>query len=88
MRSVIYEPRFDQQLRQLLPNFERTDQFVSGVEWVLARDPQVGTRIANTDVWFIPAVDIFPQALVIFYTFSKTKVYLMHLGVVDPDPDF
>ena len=85
MRSVIYEFRFVDRLAEIQPNFERADAFMQGVEWLLARSPESGTRIAGTDVWCMPAADVFPQALSIFYTFDDKRVWLLSLAVTESD---
>jgi hypothetical protein len=77
MRNAVHQPEFVAKLRLLLPDFERADEFVRGVEWILCRDPHSGTEIGRTNVWFLPAADIFPQPLSIFYTFSQTEVFLL-----------
>ncbi len=86
MRSVSYEPLFDEKLRAIQPDFERADAFIQGVEWLLSRKPEAGTQIGGTAVWCIPAADVFVKPLMIFYTFTATKVHMLSIEATElPD---
>ncbi len=77
---------FDEQLKAVQSDFERADEFIRGIEWVLARDAESGTcvdRVAN--IWFIPLIDIFRQAMGAFYTFDDEKVYMLSIRMEDGD---
>jgi len=60
MRRIIYEAHFDEKLKTIEPQFERADAFIQGVEWALRHDPTLGDRIPGTNVWCMPAADVFP----------------------------
>lgn len=82
MRSVQYEPEFESELRAIEADFFRADEFIQGAEWTLSRDPQYGTRIGSSDVWFLPLArwKNLPAA-VIYYTFSDTMVFMLSIQV-------
>jgi hypothetical protein len=82
IREVIYEPEFDQQLKQVSPDFFRADEFIQGSEWVLARDPESGSRVSES-VWILPSIDIGRDncKATIFYTFNDHKVWMLAIEV-------
>lgn len=82
-RDIIYSDRFQQELAEIEPNVKRTDEFLRGAEWLLARSPEAGNPISrNSSVWHLPRVDIpgLPP-LAIYYTFSDRAVYMMSIRV-------
>ncbi|MDQ3329440.1 MAG: hypothetical protein M3552_02105 [Planctomycetota bacterium] len=87
MRRVIYESHFDQKLKAIQPDFERADAFLQGVEWALRRDPTLGDQVKGTNVWCIPAADVFPQPLSILYTFDESTVWMLSIEAVMLDDD-
>ena len=87
-RNVVYESRFDNELKKIEPDFERADSLIRGIEWVLQRCPEFGTNI-NKDppVWFIPAIDVFDLPYVIYYTFNSQKVFMLSFCLADEAKD-
>lgn len=80
MRTVVYERTFDDQLNSLEPNFERADDFISGAEWILSRNPEFGTLVDEESfIWFLPILDIFETSLGISYTFNDEYVYCLSI---------
>jgi len=81
IRKIVREPRFDAELLQIEADLKRADELLSGVTWILQRDPErYGTRLSQwDDVWFIPAADVFPRSYGIYYTFNDTYVYLLSI---------
>ncbi|MCI0349300.1 MAG: hypothetical protein L0Z53_07740 [Acidobacteriales bacterium] len=84
LRTIIEEHRFAIELQALIEEgpekAQRADEFVDGVKWLLARSPEKGTRIGQTNVWFIPSehtADLLP--VVIYYTFDDDYVNLMSI---------
>jgi hypothetical protein len=56
-------------------NVKRADEFLEGVEIILAREPEGGCRVENgSNVWFAcgHTVDI-----AIYYTFDADNVYFL-----------
>jgi hypothetical protein len=80
MRTCVWEPGFEAELRRIEPNPELADEIMSGVEWVLAREPKNGTRLPNSELWYIVARDIPRQRhLVIFYASNPEKVFFLSI---------
>lgn len=85
IREVKYDHVFDKQLEEVHEDFFRADEFISGTEWLLARDPTQGTHI-HGDIWFIPLREIgdFPSVC-IFYSFTDRIVTMRSILVNDSD---
>jgi hypothetical protein len=84
MRTIVRERQFTEQLQKLIPGFQRADDFVAGVEWVLSRDPTRGFQARpNSPVWCVPTANEpdLPPA-VISYCFNDTHVYLLSIRLV------
>ena len=81
LRDIFRNSRFDQELAAIVPNIERADEFLEGVEMVLARLPECGTQIGNTRVWFIPGWTV---DLAIYYTFDADRVILLSICKTAP----
>jgi len=83
LRTIIEELKFAAELKFLEKSkVLRVEQFVDGVKWLLARNPQEGKQIGSTDVWFIPN-EFLPNKgelpLVIYYTFDDNLVNLLSI---------
>ena len=76
LRDIARNSRFEQELAALEPNIERADEFLEGVEMVLARMPQCGTQIGNSRVWFIPGWTV---DLAIYYAFDADRIILLSI---------
>jgi hypothetical protein len=80
MRSVVYEERFERELAAISADFERADDLLRGIEWVLSRNPEFGDRLSpDADIWAIAIPDVFSLPFVIYYTFSKTHVFMLSI---------
>jgi len=78
-RGIIREPGFDQDLMQLGLDAVSADEFTRGVEWILHRDAEYGTRVAK-DVWFAPVAQLSPPVSAsLYYTFDENSVYLLRI---------
>ncbi len=80
MREVIEEPRFALELRALIPNAKRADEFIDGAKWTLCRDPFSGRRISNSHVWFLPMEEtpgLLP--IILYYTFDDDYVNFLSI---------
>ncbi len=81
LRELIEERRFEAEWGKLKnEHSERVDEFVEGAKWFLARGPERGRQIGNTDVWFIASENIRELLpMVIYYTFDKEHVNLLSI---------
>ena|ERR1051326_3786337 len=83
LRTIVeelkFETEFDLLVRLKVP---RVEEFVEGVKWLLARGPEEGKQIGNTEVWFV-ANEFLPDRkelpLVIYYTFAEHTVNLLSI---------
>lgn len=82
LRTVIRSHRFESELAEIEPKAELADEAVSGLEWVLARDPRFGVPIGVEPVWALPLFSLGPDLLV-YYQFDDHTVTL--LSVVETD---
>jgi hypothetical protein len=53
MRQIIEEHRFSDELRKIIEQSRRADEFIVGAKWTLSRNPQAGKRIGASEVWFL-----------------------------------
>ena len=59
LRRVIREHGFERELRALIADAIAADQFVEAAEFLLVRDPGIGSQIApHSSVWFLPMAPI------------------------------
>lgn len=82
MWEIVEEPRFERELKAIEADAIRADEFVDGAKAVLARNPQIGTKVGER-VWFLPMAR---ATVAIYYTFDDTAVYLQSIQVV-PEPE-
>lgn len=80
--EVIREHQFEKELRALIRDAIRADQFVEGAEFVLARDPRKGIQIPGTQIWFMPMALIGDDQITLYYTFDETTVWLLSIRKV------
>lgn len=81
--------QFENELLKIIPDYRIADEFIAGAEWVLARNPYLGTQLSFSDVWHFPMED-FPELpqLSLLYTFNAEKVFFLSLIVTArPFPD-
>lgn len=83
-RQVIREHRFERELRLLIRDPREADEYVEAAEFVLARDPQTGQRIAlNSSVWALPMAVVRGKQLVLYYTFDTSTVRLLSIAHIE-----
>ncbi len=83
-RTIVREPRFEQELSANEADIERADEFLEGVENILCREPQHGHRLGNSHVYFIPGWTV---DLNIYYTFNDNEVFLLSIcKMAPPEP--
>jgi hypothetical protein len=56
-RQVIRERSFERELRTLIREAREADEFVEAAEFVLARDPEIGSPLRG-GIWFLPMAPI------------------------------
>ena len=78
--EIVHEHAFDEQLANLAGDLERGDEFVSGAEWVLHRDPRQGHRITH-HVWSLMCGAAGVKDAYLLYTFTDNpkRVYLLSI---------
>jgi hypothetical protein len=80
-RKVIREHHFERDLRGLIQDVEEADAFVEAAEFVLARDPEIGLRIApDSNVWGLPMEPIGGEEISLYYTFDESTVWLISIA--------
>jgi hypothetical protein len=84
IRTIIYDPRFDQDLARIIHNVQRSDEFLQGAEQILSRTPEAGFRLEDTNVWFMAGHTI---DLALYYTFDDDHVYMLGVEKIIP-PQF
>ncbi len=74
IRQVIREERFERELRALIREAIPADEFVEAAEFLVARDPLVGSAIEDRLVYFLPMAPIAGQVS-LYYTFDESTVW-------------
>ena len=81
LRRVVREHRFERELRRLIADAIEADEFVEGAEWLLARDPFIGSQVeANSPVWFLPMAPVGDVQVSLYYTFDESTVWLLSIA--------
>jgi hypothetical protein len=82
LRRAIREHRFEDELRVLIRDAIQADEFVEGAEFLLVRNPEIGTQIAeNSPVWFLPMAPVSDRQIALFYTFDDATVWLLSIQI-------
>jgi len=81
LRTVIHEQEFSSQLEAIEADFWRAEEFLEGLEWILARDPSKGVFLISE-----PPIRAFYTNLgkglkraIVYYTYSDEEVYLLSI---------
>ena len=82
IRQVIREHRFERELRALIRDAIPADQFVEAAEYLLARDPLVGTPTDDLLVWALPMAPVENAQIVLYYAFDNSTVWLLSISSV------
>ena len=80
IRQVIREHRFERELRALIRDAIPADQFVEAAEYLLARDPLVGTPTDDLLVWALPMAPVGNAQIVLYYAFDNSTVWLLSIS--------
>lgn len=87
-RNIIEEPRFCKAKKELDIIERDIDKAISGVTWVLSRAPNHGERIPDTEIWAITTQPCFGvPALILYYRFNSSSVWLLHIGCAEEGED-
>lgn len=80
IREVVWSHRFDQEMQKIAADARRADEFMEGAEFVLSREPTIGTQIGNSHVWFLPVAETRTATpVVLYYTFDDEQVILLSI---------
>jgi hypothetical protein len=79
IRQVIREPRFEEELRGLIAEAIPADQFVEAAEFLIARDPLIGSQTEDPRVCAIPMALLEGAQVVLYYTFDDSTVWLLSI---------
>ena len=86
LRSVVREHHFEKDLADLVGDIKAADDFVAAAEWLLARNPEIGSPAdRGSAVWFLPMAPIEDAQVALFYTFDDSTV-LADLARADVTP--
>jgi hypothetical protein len=80
-RQVIRERAFERQLRALIEEAREADEFVEGAEFILARDPRIGSPVGD-GIWLLPMAPIGRGQVALYYTFDDSTVTLLAIASV------
>ena len=80
-RQVIRERSFKRELRALIQDAREADDFIEGAEFVLARDPEIGSPLGE-GIWLLPMAPIGKAQLALYYTFDDSTVTLLAIASV------
>jgi hypothetical protein len=81
MRTIIRDHQFDQEMVDIEASVKRADEFLEGVEIILSRSPESGSRLSNSSVWFVPGYTV---DLALYYTFDENNVYFLSIQKTSP----
>jgi hypothetical protein len=80
-RQVIRERSFERELRALIRDAREADDFVEAEEFILARDPEIGSPLGG-GIWFLPMAPIGKMQIALYYTFDDSTVTLLAIANV------
>jgi len=80
-RQVIRQRSFERALRALVQDAREADDFVEAAEFVLARDPEIGSPL-DDGIWFLPMAPIGKEQIALYYTFDDLTVTLLTIAIV------
>ena len=81
IRQVVREHRFERELRALIADAIPADQFVEAAEFLLARDPLIGSPVdADQLVYVLPMAPIEGEQVSLYYAFDQATVWLLSIA--------
>ena len=89
LRTIVRDPQFDEELRQIIPVAQHADEFVTAAEFTLARNPEIGLQARpGSDVWCIPVHDVpGVTPVILYYAFNEEKVMFLSIKETEPYPE-
>ena len=79
IRRVVREHRFEDELRGLIADAIAADQFVEAAEFLIARDPLIGSQTEDARVWAMPMALVEGAQVVLYYTFDDSTAWLLSI---------
>jgi len=78
LRTIIKEPRFEQQLRGLALTHKRIEEVAAGFEYSLAKHPELFEKVPDSP-YSVVRTNVYTKApqLRIFFTYTATEVRLV-----------
>jgi hypothetical protein len=76
IRTIVRDPKFEEELRAIEADVHRADEFVMGAETILSRFPESGFPIEGSQVWFICGHTVDAA---IYYAFDSDHVYFLSI---------
>lgn len=72
-RKVVRHDYFNRHLARLLRDERAAADFALSAEYLLARDPTIGTRISRV-IWLLPMARVPSRQISLYYEFDDTTV--------------
>jgi hypothetical protein len=79
IRQVVRERRFEDEMHRLVSEAIAADEFVEAAEFLIARDPLIGSQTADPRVWAMPMALVEGAQVVLYYTFDDSTVWLLSI---------
>ncbi len=79
--QVIRDRSFERDLQALIRDAREADDFVEAAEFVLARDPEIGSPL-DDEIWFLPMAPLGKEQVALYYTFDDSTVTLLAIASV------
>jgi hypothetical protein len=79
IRQVVRERRFEDEMHRLVFEAIAADEFVEAAEFLIARDPLIGSQTADPRVWAMPMALVEGAQVVLYYTFDDSTVWLLSI---------
>jgi hypothetical protein len=77
-RQVIRERSFERELRALIGEAREADDFVEAAEFILARDPEIGSPLGG-EIWLLPMAPIGKMQIALYYAFDDATVMFLSI---------
>ena len=79
LRTVIWEPEFEQDFAKVRAKARRVEDFVDAAEWILSRDPCQGVQIPLTHTWILNSRPHTHRLrpVTLYYAFDDDEVHFL-----------
>lgn len=85
IRQVVREHHFEIELSALITDAVAADQFIEAAEFLLSRDPLIGSPTEGTRVWALPMALVEGAQIVLYYTFDESTVWFLSITRIAND---